>query len=253
MRVTTPAAPKPGVVSGRSAVLVRVNSNKTAKPIPSQLSELARQNTVWREFKYPRGSAIFGEAEPADYVYQIRDGAVRTYKLLSDGRRQIGAFHFHGDILGIEDGDVHRFTAEAIVNTTVWKSRGLFAKLTKGDIPAANHIRDLVTRTLEHIENHLLLLGRQTALEKVASFLLEIDRRLQQPEVMILPMMRRDIADYLGLTLETVSRSLSTLRDEGILSFTRSTHREIALHDRSKLAERAAVSLTPSAANDVCL
>jgi CRP/FNR family transcriptional regulator, nitrogen fixation regulation protein len=222
-------------------VLVRVNSNKTAKPIPSQLSELARQNTVWSEFKYPRGSEIFGEAEPADYVYQIREGAVRTYKLLSDGRRQIGAFHLQGDILGVENGEVHRFTAEAIVNTTVWiaKSRGLFAGLAKGDIPAANHIRDLVTRTLEHIENHLLLLGRQTALEKVATFLLEIDRRLQQPEVMILPMIRRDIADYLGLTLETVSRSLSTLRDEGIVSFIGSTQREIVLHDRPKLAERA--------------
>jgi len=72
-------------------------------------------------------------------------------------------------------------------------------------------------------------------LEKVASFLLKIDRRLQQPELMILPMIRCD--DYLGLTFETVSRSLSTLRDEGILSFTRSTHREIVLHDRAKLVK----------------
>jgi CRP/FNR family nitrogen fixation transcriptional regulator len=89
------------------------------------------------------------------------------------------------------------------------------------------------------MENHLLLLGRQTALEKVASFLLEIDRRLQQPEVMVLPMGRRDIADYLGLTLETVSRSLSTLRDEGILSVGRNQGRQIVLHDRSLLAQRA--------------
>jgi CRP/FNR family transcriptional regulator, nitrogen fixation regulation protein len=134
--------------------------------------------------------------------------------------------YFKGDILRVENGEVHRFTAEAIVNTTVWvaKSRNLFGELTKGDIPPANHIRDLVTRTLEHMDNHLLLLGLQTVLEKVASLLLKIDRRLQQPELMILPMIRRDIADYLGLTFETVSRSLSTLRDEGILSFTRSTH-----------------------------
>jgi len=76
-------------------------------------------------------------------------------------------------------------------------------------------------------------LGQSPAKIIVASFLLKIDRRLQQPELMI----RRDIADYLGLTFETVSRSLSTLRDEGILSFTRSTHREIVLHDRAKLVK----------------
>ena len=222
-------------------MLVGVNSNKTAKPVPIQLSELAGQNAVWSEFKYRRGSEIFGEAEPADYVYQIREGAVRTYKLLSDGRRQIGAFRLRGDIFGVENGDVHRSTAEAIVDTTVWitKSRSLFAGLAEGDIPAANHIRDLTTRTLEHIENHLLLLGRQNSLEKVAAFLLEMDRRSGHPSVMVLPMTRRDIADYLGLTFETVSRSLSTLRDESILSFIGSTHREIVLHDRPKLAERA--------------
>jgi CRP/FNR family nitrogen fixation transcriptional regulator len=131
-------------------VLVRVNSNKTAKPVPSQLSELARQNAVWREFKIRGGSKLFAEGEPANCLYQIREGAVRTYKLLSDGRRQIGEFHLPGDILGVENADVHRFTAEAIVNTTVWlaKRRRLFARLAKGDIPAANHVRDLVTRTL---------------------------------------------------------------------------------------------------------
>ena len=188
-----------------------------------------------------KGRKFLEKQNLADYIYQIRDGAVRTYKRLSDGRRQIGAFHLRGDILGVENGEVHRFTAEAIVNTTVWiaKSQSLFAGLAKADIPAANHVRDLITRTLEHMENHLLLLGRQTALEKVASFLLEIDHRLQQPKVMVLPMGRRDIADYLGLTLETVSRSLSTLRDEGILSVGTKQGRQIVLHDRSLLAQRA--------------
>jgi CRP/FNR family nitrogen fixation transcriptional regulator len=167
--------------------------------------------------------------------------------LLSDGRRQIGAFHLQGDIVGVENGEIHRFTAEAIVDTTVWiaNSRSLFAGLTQGDIPAANHIRDLVTRTLEHMENHLLLLGRQTALERVATFVLEIDRRLQQPGMMVLPMGRRDIADYLGLTLETVSRALSMLRDEGVLSLRGPMLRKIVLHDRSKLAQRATCQSDP--------
>jgi CRP/FNR family transcriptional regulator, nitrogen fixation regulation protein len=129
----------------------------------------------------------------------------------------------------------------AIVDTTVWiaKTRSLFSGLAKGHIPAANNVRDLVTRSLEHAENQLLLLGRQTSLEKVAAFVLEMDRRLGQPEVMALPMGRRDIADYLGLTLETVSRALSELRNERILSFKGQTQREIVLHDRLRLAERA--------------
>jgi CRP/FNR family nitrogen fixation transcriptional regulator len=214
---------------------------KVAASLSSRLNELARQDAFWSEFEYSCGSKLFGQAEPANYVYRIREGAVRTYTQLSDGRRQIGAFLLRGDIFGVEDGEVHRFTAEAIVDTTVWiaKRRSLFAKLTKGDISAANTIRDLVTRALEHAENHLLLLGRQNSLEKVAAFLLEIDRRLGQPDVMVLPMTRCDIADYLGTTLETVSRSLSVLRDERVLSFRGASHREIVLHDRPKLAQRA--------------
>ena len=139
---------------------------------------------------------------------------------------------FKGDILRVENGD--RFTAEAMVNTTVWvaKSRNLFGELTKGDIPPANHIRDLVTRTLGAYGKPPVPLGPPNSVRESANFLLKIDRRLQQPELI-----RRDIADYLGLTFETVSRSLSTLRDEGILSFTRSTHREIVLHDLAKLVK----------------
>jgi CRP/FNR family nitrogen fixation transcriptional regulator len=222
-------------------MLVRVGANKSAKRVPSQPNELGRQDAFWAELKYRGGSKLFGEAERADYVYQIREGAVRTYKRLSDGRRQIGAFHLPGDILAVENCDTYRLTAEAIVDTTVWiaKRRRLFAGLAKGDIPAANNVRGLVTRTLEHVENHLLLLGRQKSLEKVVAFLLEIDRRLGQPDVMVLPMGRRDIADYLGMTLETVSRSLSVLRAERILSFRGTNQREIVLHDRSKLAQRA--------------
>src|ERR1700760_4863634 len=71
------------------------------------------------EFTYKKGTEIYGENEPAEYVYQIRTGAVRSYKLLSDGRRQIGAFHLVGDVFGLENGSEHRFTAEAIVDTTV--------------------------------------------------------------------------------------------------------------------------------------
>jgi CRP/FNR family nitrogen fixation transcriptional regulator len=93
---------------------------------------------------------------------------------------------------------------------------------------------------LQHAENHLLLLGRQTSVEKVAAFLIEMDRRLQSsPGEIILPMNRRDIADYLGLTIESVSRALSILRSEGLLSFRGYAHRGIVLHQRTRLAQLA--------------
>jgi CRP/FNR family nitrogen fixation transcriptional regulator len=233
------------------AVLDRVNSEKSTKSVSSQRNELTRQDALWSEFKYRGGSKLFEEKEAANHVYQIREGAVRTYKLLSEGRRQIAAFHLPGDLFGIANCELHQFSAEAIVNTTVWiaKRRSLFAALAHNDIAAANNIRQLVTRTLEHVENHLLLLGRQRAFEKVAAFLIEMDRRLDQPEVMLLPMGRRDIADYLVLTLETVSRALSIMQDEGILTFVGQAHRKMVLHDRSGLAQRA----TSSAGSRTCL
>ncbi len=96
-----------------------------------------------------------------------------------------------------------------------------------------------MAKNLEHAENHVLLLGRQNALEKIAFFLMEMDRRLRSPELLMLPMSRRDIADYLGLTHETVSRSLSFLRREGILAFPTKSQRQIVLHDRSELVQLA--------------
>src|SRR6516165_5529427 len=208
----------------------------------SELNLLLGEKTFWSEFRYLKGAEIFGEAEPAEYVYKIRSGSVRTFKLLLDGRRQIGAFHLAGDIFGVENGDVYRFTAEAIVNTSVWiaNRRRIF-----GDASEENTTKDvlkLIARSLNHAENHLLLLGRQTSLEKVAAFLTEMDQRLQSPAVMILPMGRRDIADYLGLTIETVSRVFSILERERILSFEGLRHREIVLHSRSKLARLALFS-----------
>jgi CRP/FNR family transcriptional regulator, nitrogen fixation regulation protein len=98
------------------------------------------------------------------------------------------------------------------------------------------------SESLEHVENHLLLLGRQTSVERVAAFLAELDRRLGHPAAMALQMTLRDFADYLGLTLETVSLSLSILRGEGILSVTGSMQREIVLLDRSTLAGLASSS-----------
>jgi CRP/FNR family transcriptional regulator, nitrogen fixation regulation protein len=186
------------------------------------------------EFSYRKDEEIYGEDEPAEYVYQVISGSVRSYKLLSDGRRQIGAFHLPGDVFGLESGTIHRLAAEAIVDTTVRlvKRRSLEQAATV-DVNVARKLWAMTAGDLRHAEDHMLLLGRKTAMERVATFLLEMDRRLSVTGMMALPMCRRDIGDYLGLTLETVSRALSQLHGQGVLVF--SGARQIVLRNRQRL------------------
>jgi CRP/FNR family transcriptional regulator, nitrogen fixation regulation protein len=219
VRITTDPAPRPNTLG---ALGMASDSNPKVS---------------LNEFTYKKGSEIYGEKEPADYVYQVKIGAVRSYKLLSDGRRQIGAFHLASDIFGLENGGEHRFTAEAIVETTVRliKRRSL-ELVAESDAVVARNLLNMTTNNLQHAEDHMLLLGRKTSLERVAAFLTEMDRRLTAAGVLALPMSRRDIADYLGLTLETVSRALSRLHELGILGFIGTNQRQIVLLDRRQLA-----------------
>jgi CRP/FNR family nitrogen fixation transcriptional regulator len=186
------------------------------------------------EFSYRKDEEIYGEDEPAEYVYQIIRGAVRTYKLLSDGRRQIGTFHLPGDVFGLESGTSHRRAAEAIINTTLrLVKRSSLEQAAGVDACVARTLWGMTAGELRHAEDHMLLLGRKNAMERVANFLLEMDRRLAVAGMMALPMSRRDIGDYLGLTLETVSRALSQLHCEGVLGF--SGARQIVLRNRQRL------------------
>ena len=191
---------------------------------------------VTSEFTYRKDEEIYGEDETAEYVYQVIRGAVRTYKLLADGRRQIGAFHLPGDVFGLETDTKHRLAAEAILDTTVRLiNRRSLEQAAQSDVRVARDLWSITSGELRHAEDHMLLLGRKTAIERVASFLLEMDRRLAKAGMIALPMCRRDIGDYLGLTLETVSRSLSELQSKGVLGL--SGARQIALRDRQRLAD----------------
>jgi CRP/FNR family transcriptional regulator, nitrogen fixation regulation protein len=204
-------------------------------PAADQFGLLAcHAGLVTTEFSYGKDEEIYGEDEPAEYVYQVVQGSVRTYKLLSDGRRQIGAFHLPGDVFGLESGSNHRLAAEAIVDTTVRlvKRRSL-DQAAGTDVNVARKLWTMTASDLRHAEDHMLLLGRKSAMERVASFLLEMDRRLASAGMMALPMCRRDVGDYLGLTLETVSRALSQLHSEGVLGF--SGARQIVLRNRQRL------------------
>jgi CRP/FNR family nitrogen fixation transcriptional regulator len=203
-----------------------------ASPVVDQFGAIA--GLIASEFGYRKDEEIYGEDEPAEYVYQVVSGAVRSYKLLSDGRRQIGAFHLPGDVFGLESGATHRLATEAIIDTTVrLVKRRTLEQAASVDVQVARKLWAMTAGELRHAEDHMLLLGRKTAMERVAAFLLEMDRRQTVAGMMALPMCRRDIGDYLGLTLETVSRALSQLHSQGILGF--SGARQIVLRNRQRL------------------
>jgi CRP/FNR family transcriptional regulator, nitrogen fixation regulation protein len=216
-----------------------IDTDPASKPqLLRGLAELSHAKVSSSEFKYIKDTEIFGQAEPADYIYQVIEGAVRSYKLLADGRRQIGAFHLPGDIFGLENGELHRFTAEAIVDTTVRRvKRQSLEREAKNDPAMVRNLLNMTTDNLQHVENHLLLLGRQSARERVAAFLLEMNGRLKSRGAMALPMTRRDIADYLGLTLETVSRAISGYQRQGYLKVAGPMQREIIVLNPAGLAE----------------
>jgi CRP/FNR family nitrogen fixation transcriptional regulator len=184
---------------------------------------------------YDRNEEIHGEDEPAEFVYMVVRGAVRAYKLLSDGRRQIAAFRLPGDIFGLEVGETHGFTAEAIADTDliVVKRSALMAHAAREGTVA----RDMWAETahdLARAQELLLLLGRKSARERVATFLLDMASRVADGSAIELPMSRQDIADYLGLTIETVSRTLSQMEHSATIALP--TCRRIELRNRNVLS-----------------
>ncbi len=182
---------------------------------------------------FPRNSEIYGENEPADYLYKVISGTVRTYKILADGRRQIGAFHLPGDIFGLETGDNHTFSAEAIADSKVLViKRSTLVALAARDNDVARQLWTLTGRELHRVQDHMMLLIK-TAQERVASFLLEMADRVSAGPALDLPMSRQDIADYLGLTIETVSRTLTQLESDAAIALP--TSRRIVLRNRSAL------------------
>jgi CRP/FNR family transcriptional regulator, nitrogen fixation regulation protein len=177
---------------------------------------------------------VFGEGDRAAFFYKVVSGAVRTSKLLSDGRRQIDAFHLPGDIFGIESGAEHRFSAEAVGDAAVvvYRRCALDALATQ-DGAFAREIVAAMMRSLERAQEHMLLLGRKSALEKIATFLLDMAERAGD-DAIELPMSRTDIADHLGLTIETVSRSLTELGRKGLIALS-AQRRTIRLLDKAAL------------------
>lgn len=168
------------------------------------------------------GEALIHEGDPATHVFNITSGSVRVFKLLSDGRRQITGFLFAGDFLGLATGETYAFSAEAIEPATACRFKRSEYRALIRDCPALEGaLLERATHELAAAQNQMLLLGRKTAVERLCSFLLELPghdpARPTPPDVIRLPMTRSEIADYLGLTIETVSRVLTKLKTQNVI------------------------------------
>jgi CRP-like cAMP-binding protein len=167
---------------------------------------------------FGRNAEIYAEGEASGHVYKVLSGVIRISKLLPDGRRQISAFHMPGEMFGLEVDQIHHVSAEAVTATKViaFKWDGLSDAGSK-HLNVVRELLGLAMLGLRHTQDHLLLLGRKNALERLVAFLLEIDARTGSSHIIDLAMPRHDIADYLGLTLETVSRMFAELKDHGMI------------------------------------
>ncbi|MEQ1769526.1 MAG: helix-turn-helix domain-containing protein [Devosia sp.] len=162
---------------------------------------------------YPTDSIIYAQGEKSGQLYLVEFGAVRICRLTADGRRQINSFHFAGEVFGFEADDEHASFAESV--------DGAGVRILRPDgrdaVGVAQRILALALQGLTRLQEHLLLLGRMNADERMVSFLLDLLDRQDSDDLVLLPMQRCDIADYLGMTFETVSRVLRHLRDKGLI------------------------------------
>jgi CRP/FNR family transcriptional regulator, nitrogen fixation regulation protein len=160
---------------------------------------------------YPENAVIYAQGDAAGHLYLVEFGVVRICRLTADGRRQINAFHFAGEVFGFEAGEEHQFYAESVNGAGV---RVLHGSRNSGVAP---DLLALALTSLVRAQQHQLVLGRRSAAEKLAGFILDMVERQEADDVVGLPMQRSDVADYLGLTFETVSRALRVLKDDGLI------------------------------------
>jgi CRP/FNR family transcriptional regulator, nitrogen fixation regulation protein len=186
-----------------------------------------------------QGRQICAEGEDTDVFYKVASGVVRVCRFLSDGRRQIEAFHVAGEVFGFEMGEERRLAAEAVSDCTLicYRRRNVESLALK-DENVTRQLFQYAMQSLAHAQGHSLLLGRRGAAEKVATFLLDWAKNAAQGRIVNLAMTRQDIADYLGLTIETVSRSLTQMERDGVIGLP--NIRQVRLNNIEALEDLAA-------------
>lgn len=185
-------------------------------------TELSRMAAIARTQSVSARQTIIDEGEKAALLFNVTGGAVKLYKLLPDGRRQITGFLFQGDFLGIAMSEDYAYSAEAVSEVTLCRfPRPRFEALLDDFPKLEKQLLEVASNELAQAQDQMLLLGRKTAREKVVSFFLSLSERSQRrggaPSPISLPMSRSDIADYLGLTTETVSRTFTNLKNKNYI------------------------------------
>jgi CRP/FNR family transcriptional regulator, anaerobic regulatory protein len=197
----------------------------------------------------PPGAALFWEGDKGGHIFDVLEGVMRIYRIMSDGRRAIMGFVHPGDVLGVSFQDRYLFTAEAVTQVKVRRfARGRFFAMINDSPALRPQLFAILCDEMSAAQDQMLLLGRKTAEERVVSFLLAISRKNGQGEQIKLPMSRQDMADYLGLTIETVSRTMTSLTRRGLIASRArhtvtlrkpSTLREIAGNDDDEMVQPA--------------
>ncbi len=185
----------------------------------SELSEIANVN---RRKSLDAGECLFFEGDASEAYYVVMQGSLKLYKLLADGRRQVTGFLFKGDFLGLTFADEHSVTAEALEGVNLCQMpRSAFEVLVTDSQPLGRKLLQVASKGIASAQEQMLLLGRKTAQERLASFLLWLSARAEErgdsPTKLHVPMSRTDMGDYLGLTVETVSRTVTKLKTSGVI------------------------------------
>ncbi|MCW5774316.1 MAG: cyclic nucleotide-binding domain-containing protein [Rhodospirillaceae bacterium] len=200
--------------------------------------------TAAATLKFDRNETIYYEGDEAEACYKVVSGMVRLCKLTEDGRRQITAFLMPGDMFGWTDLETHSFSAEAVTEARVEKvSRARIEDGMRTNPAMGRGFLSMISSQLAAAHDHLLLLGRMTAAERIAWFLLDLSKRAKaagmKAGALDLVMNRKDIADYLGLTIETVSRMLNQMKRKGLIGLATPDHVEFT---RAGALERLAMA-----------
>lgn len=182
------------------------------------LSESGRKSV---ETRLQAGSYLFFEGDEVDWLFQVTSGVLRLTRLLADGRRQVIAFGYPGDIVGFPVEGLHHTDCDALTEVRLQPFRRAHLESGQGDPSLHIGLLQAAMREIGAMQDHFMMLGRKSAIEKVSSFLCVLANRvgddLGENRQVKLPMSRSDIADFLGLTTETVSRTLTQLRKSGII------------------------------------
>jgi len=233
----------PGATSTGGGLVVHANNPCATCDVRSRAvcgvlndAELSRLARVNRRRELEAGDCIFFEGDEADAYYVVVEGSLKLYKLLSDGRRQVIGFLFKGDFVGLAFKDDHTFTAEALGYAKLCQMpRQKFELFLNEHQPLGRKLLQVATNGIVSAQEQMLLLGRKTAQERLASFLIWMSARAEDRgedrSRLVVPMSRTDMGDYLGLTVETISRTMTKLKTRGVISLPDRGIVEIMDHD----------------------